>query len=134
MELYIVDTIAFLGFLADNLPSKANEIFKKAEKKQIRLLLPSIALGETLFYIYKSKERAKNSILLEKLELIFQVLEDKEIIELTNLDIQAWHTFSGLNISDLHARMIVISYYYHQATAILTNNKEIGGIAPIVWE
>ncbi|MBN1800837.1 MAG: hypothetical protein JW891_04980 [Candidatus Lokiarchaeota archaeon] len=49
MKSYVVDAVAFLAFLTDKLPKGADNILKDAEKKQIKLLLPSIALGETLY-------------------------------------------------------------------------------------
>lgn len=134
MKSFIVDTVAFLAYLSDNLPTKVDELFKKAEKKQVELLLPSIALGETLYTIYKGKEIFGNEIPLEKIELIFQIVEEEEIIQLTNLDIPTWRIFNGINIPELHDRMIVSSFYQHKASAILTNDKEIAEITPIIWE
>lgn len=134
MKSFIVDTVAFLAYLSDNLPTKADELFKKAEKKQLKLLLPSIALGETLYTIYKGKEIFGTEIPLEKIELIFQILEEEEIIQLTNLDIPAWRIFNGINTSELHDRMIISSFYQHKASAILTNDKEIAEITPIIWK
>ena len=32
MKAYVIDAVAFLAYLADNLPENANNIFKKAEK------------------------------------------------------------------------------------------------------
>ena len=133
MKSFIVDTVAFLAYLSDNLPTKVDELFKKAEKKQVILLLPSIALGETLYTMYKGKEIFGNEIPLEKIELIFQILEEEEIIQLTNLDIPTWRIFNGINIPELHDRMIVSSFYQHKASAILTNDKEIAEITPIIW-
>ena len=133
MESFIVDTVAFLAYLSDNLPTKLDELFKKAEKKQVKLLLPSIAFGETLYTIYKGKEIFGNEIPLEKIELIFQIVEEEEIIQLTNLDIPAWRIFNGLNILELHDRMIVSSFYQHKASAILTSDSEIAEITPVIW-
>lgn len=133
MESFIVDTVAFLAYLSDNLPIKVDELFKKAEKKQVKLLLPSIALGETLYTINKGREIFGNEIPLEKIELIFQILEEEEIIQLTNLDISTWRIFNGINIPELHDRMIVSTFYQHKASAILTNDKEIAEITPIIW-
>ena len=38
MEIYIVDAVAFLAYLADTLPKMADDIFRKAERKKIKLL------------------------------------------------------------------------------------------------
>lgn len=134
LESFIIDTVAFLAFLADKLPKKADEVFKRAEKKQVKLLLPSIALGETLYTINKGKEIFGSNISLEKIELIFQILEEREIIELIDLDVQVWRFFNGLNIPELHDRMIVASFHYHKGIAILTNDTEIANMVPTIWD
>ncbi|TFG19134.1 MAG: hypothetical protein EU529_16715, partial [Promethearchaeota archaeon] len=122
LKSYIIDAVAFLAYLADGLPRKADEIFKKAEKKQVKLLLPSIALGESLYTIYKGKEIFGKVIPLEKIELIFQILRDQDILELICLNLEGWRFFHGLEISELHDRMIVASLKLFKAEAILTND------------
>lgn len=133
MKSYIIDAVAFLAFLADQLPNKADDVFKRAEKKQVKLFLPSIALGETLYTIYKGKDIFGKNVPVEKIELIFLILEEGDIIELVDLDIQAWRIFNGLTIPELHDRMIVTSFHHLKATAILTNDAEIAEAAPIIW-
>ncbi len=133
MKSFIVDAVAFLAFLADSLPKKADDVFKKAEKKQVKLLLPSIALGEILYTIYKGKEIFGKKMPLEKVELIFQILEGGDIIELIGLDVRAWRIFNGLTIPELHDRMIVTTFFHRKATAILTNDSEIAEAAPVIW-
>jgi len=134
MKSFIIDAVAFLAFLADQLPKKADDIFKRAEKKQAKLLLPSIALGEVLYTIYKGKEIFGKNIPLEKIELIFLILEEGDIIELIDLDVRAWRTFNGLIIPELHDRIIVALYHHHKATAILTSDIEIAKAAPVIWD
>ncbi|HEC41113.1 hypothetical protein LCGC14_1047010 [marine sediment metagenome] len=134
MEIYIVDAVAFLAYLADRLPKKADEVFRKAEKKEIKLLMPSIALGETLYTIYKGKQIFGKEIPLEKIELIFQILKNGEILELVDLNLDAWHIFHGLNIPELHDRMIAATFYYYKARGLITNDPEIPESLPIIWK
>lgn len=134
MKSFIVDTVAFLAFLADQLPKKADEVFKRAEEKQVKLLLPSIALGETLYTIYKGKHIFGKSMPLDKVDLVFIILEEGNIMKLVNLDVRAWRIFNGSAIPELHDRMIVSFFIYHKATAILTNDTEIAETAPIIWD
>jgi len=75
MDRYIVDAVAFLAYLVDKLPQTSDNIFKKAEENKIKLILPSIALGETLYTIYKGKEIFGKNIPIEKIELIFEILQ-----------------------------------------------------------
>ena len=134
MKSYIVDAVAFLAYLADNLPLEADKIFKKAEKKEIILFLPSIALGETLFTIYKGKEIFGKNIPTEKIDLIFQILQNREMIQLVSLDLDAWKIFHELTIPEMHDRMIVATYHYYKASAIITNDPEIEELVPIIWQ
>jgi len=134
LKSFVIDAVAFLAFLADQLPKKADDIFKRAEKKQVKLLLPSIALGEVLYIIYKGKEIFGKNVPLEKIELIFLILEEGDIIELIDLDVRAWRIFNELTIPELHDRMIVASYHHHKATAILTSDIEIAEAAPVIWD
>jgi predicted nucleic acid-binding protein len=134
LKSYIIDTVAFLAYLADVLPKKADDIFKKAEKKQAKLLLPSIALGETLYTIYKGKAIFGKVVPLEKIELIFQILRDQNILELICLDLEGWRIFHGLNISELHDRMIVASFKLIKAESIVTNDPEISEQFSTIWD
>ncbi|MBA7531137.1 hypothetical protein ES705_23348 [subsurface metagenome] len=59
---------------------------------------------------------------------------NKEIIQLINLNLPTWRIFNGINIPELHDRMIVSSFYQHKASAILTSDSEIAEITPIIWE
>ncbi|MBY9005635.1 MAG: PIN domain-containing protein [Candidatus Lokiarchaeota archaeon] len=133
MDTYIIDTVAFLAYLIDQLPENADVIFKKAEKKSIKLLLPSIALGETLYTIYKGKEIFGKEISLEKIDLIFEILQFKESIELVDLNLDAWKIFNEIDIPELHDRMIVALYHYYKSIAVITTDKEIISSVPSVW-
>jgi len=134
VEIYIVDAVAFLAYLADKLPKKADEIFRRAEKKEIELLLPSIALGETLYTIIKGKLIFGEEIPFEKIDLIFQVLKNGEIFELVDLNLDAWYIFHGLNIPELYDRMIAATFYYYKASGLITNDPEISESLPLIWK
>lgn len=134
MESYVIDAVAFLAYLANNLPLEADKIFKKAENKEIILYLPSIALGETLFTIYKGKEIFGKNIPAEKIDLIFQILQNRETIRLVGLELEAWKIFHELKIPEMHDRMIVAVFHYYEALAIITNDPEIEKQVPIVWQ
>jgi len=133
MDLYIIDTIAFLAYLADKLPVEADKLFIRAEKNQLKLLLPSIALGESLYTIYKGRDIFGKSISLEKVDLIFQILKNKDVIELVNLSLEGWQIFHGLKLSELHDRMIVAMFYLYKAKAIVTNDPEISENTSSIW-
>lgn len=134
METYVVDTVAFLAYLTDQLPKNVNNLFKKAENKLIKLLLPSIALGETLYTIYKGREIFGKEISIEKIELIFEILQYKESIELIDLNLDGWRIFNELNIPELHDRMIIAIFHYYNASAIITPDSEISSAVKTIWD
>jgi len=133
LDCFVVDTVAFLAYLVDNLPDKADQIFKKAEKKKVELLLPSIALGETLYTIYKGKDIFGKSISLEKVDLIFTILQSKEMLKLIDLNLEAWQVFHRLEIPEMHDRMIVSIFHNSSAKGIITNDPEISKKANSIW-
>ncbi len=53
MSTYVVDTIALIKYLADELPEKADKIFRDAEKGLSLLLLPHIVIGEFAYISLK---------------------------------------------------------------------------------
>lgn len=134
MDSYIVDTVAFLAYLADVLPNNANQLFKKAEKKRLKLFLPPIVLGETLYTIYKGKEIFGKSISFEKIDLIFQILQNKRVLLLMNLDLEVWKIFHKLKIPELHDRMIVAAYHFINAKGLITNDPEISAEVNSIWK
>ena len=133
MERYIVDAVAFLAYLVDKVPPKSDKIFKEAEENKIKLLLPSIALGETLYTIYKGKEIFGKNIPIEKIELIFEILQKEEYFELIGMNIDIWRIFHKLTLPEMHDRMIVATFKYCEASAIITNDAEISNEFNTIW-
>ena len=130
---YIVDSVAFLAYLADKLPKKANAVFQLAENKQVSLYLPSIALGESLYTIYKSKEIFGQIIPTEKIPLIFQILQYTDNFHLISMSLEAWKIFNENFMPELHDRMILALAMEHAATAILTSDPEIQTKYVCIW-
>jgi len=130
---YIVDAVAFLAYLADNLPKKVNNIFKLAENKEVSLYLPSIVLGECLYTIYKGKEVFGKIIPAEKIPLIFQILQFTDNFHLITMSLDAWKMFNENFLPELHDRMILALAMEHAATAILTSDPEIQTKYACIW-
>jgi len=55
MKKYVTDTIALLAYTTNTLPTKADNIFKKAEQNKALLIVPSICIGEFIYTILKQK-------------------------------------------------------------------------------
>ena len=133
MDAYVIDAVAFLSYLANNLPPKADEIFKLAEKKEVQLLFPSIALGETIYIIYKGKKIFGKVIPVEKIDFIFQILQNSDNINLVDMNLTSWRIFTTLNIPELHDRMITATYIEQGANALITSDKVISAEVNVIW-
>jgi predicted nucleic acid-binding protein len=133
VDLYTVDTIAFLAFIVDALPPHANAIFQKAENDEITLILPSIAIGEIIYTILKKKKVFGNVIPLEKISTIFEIIRDSESISLTDMNLECWQNLLTLDIPELHDRMVVATHLTYKSKAILTNDLEIAAVTQTIW-
>ncbi|MHA1698030.1 MAG: type II toxin-antitoxin system VapC family toxin [Promethearchaeota archaeon] len=133
MKKYTIDAVAFLLYLAGTLPMEADNIFKLAENNEILLLLPSIVLGEVLYTIYKGREIFGKKIPVEKIDLIFQILQTTPSIQLAYLDLEAWQIFHGLSFPELYDRMIVALSRKNKVEAIITNDPSITESEPVIW-
>ncbi len=49
-EIYVLDTIGFISHLLGTLPKKLNDIFEKAQTREYKLILPSISIGEAIYF------------------------------------------------------------------------------------
>ncbi|MFX0139744.1 MAG: hypothetical protein ACFFDN_39255 [Candidatus Hodarchaeota archaeon] len=133
VDIYTLDTIAFLAFLVDELPPEANNIFKKAEDDQVTLIIPSIVIGELIYTILKGKEIFGKKIPIEKINTIFEVIRGSRSILLADMKLNCWFIFLDLDIPELHDRMIFALHLSYQSLAILTNDPEIQKKTNTIW-
>lgn len=134
-DAYTVDAIALLCYLADRLPRRTDEIFKRAEDEEVLLLVPSIALGETIFTLLKGREIFGVKIPLEKLTTLLEVLETSRTLQLMDLTVRGWRLVTAINLPELHDRMIVSTYMISNSRAILTDDQEIRDLPKVktIW-
>ena len=133
MASFIVDSVAFLSYLADVLPPAADALFKKAEDNEIILLLPSIVVGETLYTIYRGKEIFGKTIPLDKVDLILDLLRSSDVLQLVDMNVACWEIFHELKTPELHDRMIIATSKHFTCEGIITNDPEIKQEANTIW-
>src|SRR5207247_11066794 len=56
----VIDTVALVRHLEDDLPRGAEKVFQDAEAGRIRLLLPEIALAELVYIALRGRLRTPN--------------------------------------------------------------------------
>ena len=132
---YTVDTIALLCYLADRLPQKVDEIFKRAEDEEVLLVVPSIVLGEALFTMLKGREVFGIKIPVEKLTTFLDVLETSRTVQLVDLTVKGWRLVATINLAELHDRMVVSTHTISNSRAILTDDQEISDLPKVktIW-
>ena len=133
MVSFIVDSVAFLSYLADVLPPAADALFKQAENNEIDLILPSIVVGETLYTIYRGKEIFGKVIPLEKVDLILDLLRSSDVLQLADMNVSCWEIFHGLKTPELHDRMIIATFMHLGCDGIITNDPEIKQEVKTIW-
>ncbi len=129
---YVVDTVAFVRYLQDELPQAADRIFKAAERGEEILFVPQIVLGE---FIYLSlKDRLKVGDPMTTVREVLHLTETSGYLRMVDMDTAAWEELIELDVPELHDRM-VCAIARAKDIAVVTSDKDItkSGI-PVVWE
>ena len=130
-DRYAIDTVAFIYYLAEILPSKAEKIFQSAEKGDVKLILPSISIGEAI-YVFKKQKKSRAS---EKISKMLENLGKCAYIEVKDLELQDWKNLAVSNIPELHDRMVVATAKKYKVP-LITNDSEIikSGEVKTLWD
>lgn len=133
MKNYIVDTMALVSYLEDNVPKSTDKIFKSAEQNKCKLLIPEIVLGEFIYISLKGRLKASNpkSFIME----VLISLSACQYIDFVGMDTEAWEEFLGLDTPELHDRMIC-SIALCKDAILLTNDEDIkkNGSIETMWD
>lgn len=130
-DRYVIDTVSFIYYLAEILPEKAEKIFRSAEKGDVKLILPSISIGEAI-YVFKKHKKSRAGGEISKM---LDNLGKCAYIEVKDLELQDWKNIAESNIPELHDRMVVaIARKY--GLVLITNDREIikSGEISTVWD
>jgi predicted nucleic acid-binding protein len=135
-DVYTADSVAILGYLAEALPSKVDDIFRRAEDERAKLIIPSIALGETIFTLLRGRKVFGLGVPPEKLSLFLDTLESTQAMVLADLDARGWKLVMKTDLPELHDRMIVAAHLRSNSKAILTDDEEIASLpdVKVVWK
>jgi predicted nucleic acid-binding protein len=130
---YVIDTIALVKYFEDDLPPRANSIFKSAEEGKAKLLVPSIVAGEFIYIALKGRLKAQDP-LAAVTELISDMESTSYLIS-ADMGTADWKIFLELKVPELHDRMICATSLRHSAKAIITNDPEIQkeGRTTTIW-
>lgn len=108
--LYTADAVAILAYLADRLPKKPEEIFRRMEEGHAKIQVPAIAVGEVIYTVLKGRKVFGKEVPNEKISLFLEVLESSGNIFIANLSMEGWRRVLDLELPELHDRMIVATH------------------------
>lgn len=122
MNVYVVDTMALVSYLENDLPASADKIFKLAEQNKCKLLVPEIVIGEFIYICLKGKLKTSNpkSLIME----VLISLDASRYFDFIGMDTEAWEEFLELDIRELHDRMIC-SIASSKDAVVITHDKDI---------
>lgn len=129
-NMYVTDTHALLWYLTEDkkLGKKAKEIFTRADKGEVIVIIPTLVLAESLFVT------EKYGVELEFIDVLRKIQSSLNYV-ISPLDIRVVMECQYLKkILELHDRIIVATAKLLDAT-LLTQDKEIMTSAEVkvVW-
>lgn len=128
MITYVADSVAFLHYLLDTLPAKADTAFREAERKTALLYLPTIAAAE-LYYLFErkgwKKQWAKLRAEMKRHGAFHYYAFNEDILNL----------FRATKAREIHDKIILATAKLLKAEALITKDKELRklGEVKIIW-
>ncbi|HKZ64473.1 MAG TPA: hypothetical protein VJ400_08520 [Thermoplasmata archaeon] len=129
---YVIDTVALVKYLEDDLPRAADAIFRGAEDGRNQLFLPEIALGELAYIALRG--RLRNVEPAAAVSTVISQVLDSGFIEPSCLRRTGWDRFLWLPIPQLHHRMIAADAVDRRC-ALVSNDPAFGSVGDLklVW-
>jgi len=135
MKHYTTDAVGFIRYLVDELGTEADRLYSLAERGELVIELPAIAVSETLYRIQKGHP-AKGVELPGSAEDVVAGLRGflPVVLVETTIDDQE-HVARSRRTFSLHDAMIVASHRTRDTEAVITTDTNITdeGV-PVVWD
>ena len=132
LKEYVADTVAWAGYLADSLPKRADRAFAEAERREARVVLPEIALGEFLYLALRDRLEGADAEAAVR-ESLF-LLRAAEHFRVEGLRMDDWDRFLDVPRKELHDRMIA-AMALGRSVPLITGDAEMGSIEglTVLW-
>ncbi len=104
MSEFLVDTVAFVRDLEDQLSAKADRIFREAESGTHHLLLPQIALAEFIYVALRGRLKGARPAI--QVRDVLHNLFASDAFTVSGMPAEGWELMPELPIPELHDRMI----------------------------
>ena len=129
---YRLDTVAFVRYLENRLPARADRVFAEAESGAGHLLLPQIALGEFLYLALRGRVRSRSP--RAAISEVLQNLAAANAFTVTAMPWSAWELFPQLEIPELRDRMITAEALARKVP-LVSNDDAFQGVESlrVIW-
>ncbi len=125
MTDFVLDTMALVKHLEDDLPAAADRAFREAESGNGRMFLPEIALGEFICVALRGRVRVPNP--RAAVDEVVDHIRAAGHITLSSLPAAAWSLFLGLRVPELHDRMIAADALF-RGLPLITNDPTLRSV------
>jgi len=128
LEMFVADTHAWVYYLLDRLPRRANSVFKSVENFKDVMFVPAIALSECVHLVETKRIKVDYRDL-------FSRFEGANNFVVVPLDLEIVKMLPGIKLSELHDRIIVATAKSLNAV-LITKDEEIAksGLVETAWE
>jgi len=124
---YVADTHAWIFYLLNKLPTKANDAFKSVEKGESMMFVPTIALAECI-HLIEGKKIALN------LKELFIKFETGANFVPVSLNFEIIKEISKIKLEEIHDRIIVATARFLDAKLITKDSDIINSkLVETVW-
>ncbi|MGB9660348.1 MAG: type II toxin-antitoxin system VapC family toxin [Nitrososphaerales archaeon] len=121
---YISDAVAFLYYLLDKLPLKADKAFKEAEEGRALLYLPTIAAAE-LYYLFERKGWIKQWSKLKA------EMKRHTTFAYYSFNVDVLDLFGETKAREIHDKIIILTARLLKAKALVTKDEEISKLGEV---
>jgi len=128
LKAFVSDAVAFLYYLLDRLPRKAEEAFSAAEKGEAVMFLPTIAAAE-LLYLFERKGWSKEESEMDRR------MKESSTFRYYPFDAEILAGLRKTRAKDIHDKIIVATVRHLKAEALVTKDKEIRKLKEVrpIW-
>lgn len=125
---YVSDTHAWVFYLLDKLPKKANDVFLSVEKGRGFMFVPTIVLAECIHLIEGGKISLDYKQLLNKFEVSANFIP-------VSLNFDIIRQLPEIKLTELHDRIIVATAKILNAK-LISRDEEIvrSGLIETIWK
>ncbi|MCL5408163.1 MAG: PIN domain-containing protein [Candidatus Thermoplasmatota archaeon] len=133
MTDFLMDTVALVHYLEDNLPRSAESAVDQAERGKGSLLLPQIVLGEFIYITLKGRLNIPNPI--SSIGQIIDQLRGSPLFSISSMPLEAWDIFTQLKVPELHDRMIAAEALARDLP-VISNDPSLASVKDlkIIWK